>query len=76
MNTLLSHETLIRLSTFGTVFVVMACWELVAPCRQLSTSKARRRFNNLAIVIINTLLLRLIFPGAGVGIALLADERH
>jgi len=76
MNSLLSHETLIRLSAFGTVFFVMACWELVAPCRQLSTSKTRRWFNNLSIVIINTLLLRLIFPGAAVGMALLAGERH
>ena len=76
MNTLLSHETTIRLGAFCAVFFVMACWELIAPCRLLSTAKGQRWFNNLAIVAINTLLLRLIFPSAAVGIALLASANH
>jgi sterol desaturase/sphingolipid hydroxylase (fatty acid hydroxylase superfamily) len=50
--------------------------ELLAPRRTLTTSKARRWFTNLALVLLNPLSVRLVFPVLPIGIALLAEERH
>jgi sterol desaturase/sphingolipid hydroxylase (fatty acid hydroxylase superfamily) len=69
---LLAHEPLIRLSVFAAVFVVMAVWEIVAPRRPQAISRAVRWPNNLGIVVVDTVLLRLVFPAAAVGAALFA----
>jgi sterol desaturase/sphingolipid hydroxylase (fatty acid hydroxylase superfamily) len=53
----------------------MASWELAAPRRPLTTSKSTRWIGNIGIVLLNTVLLRLIFPTAAIGMALLAGER-
>ena len=68
------NEGLIRLGFFFGVFLLMALWEAYAPRRQLLVSKARRWASNIGIVVINTLLLRLIFPTAAIGAALFANE--
>ena len=72
---MLEHESTIRLGFFFGIFAVMACWELVTPCRSLTASKAQRWASNLLIVAINTLTVRLLFPTAAVGMALLATEQ-
>src|SRR3990172_9448193 len=51
----------------------MAAWELAAPRRVLTASKAARWGANLGIVVLNTVLLRLLFPAAAVGMALFAQ---
>ena len=45
----------------------MALWELRAPRRALTVSKALRWGSNLGLVVLNTVLLRLLFPVAAVG---------
>ena len=65
----LGNEIPIRLSFFFGIFAVMAIWESLAPCRVLTVSKPVRWLNNIAIVLLNTLLLRLLFPAAAVGMA-------
>ena len=69
----LAHEPLIRLAAFFGVFAVMATWELLAPRRALTVSRTVRWANNLGLVALNTVLLRLVFPTAVVGTALLAE---
>ncbi|MDD3450401.1 MAG: sterol desaturase family protein [Gammaproteobacteria bacterium] len=69
------HEAAIRLGFFLGVFAVMALWEVMAPRRPLTQSKLRRWLNNLGLVALNTLVLRLIFPAAAVGMAVVAGER-
>jgi sterol desaturase/sphingolipid hydroxylase (fatty acid hydroxylase superfamily) len=64
-----SNEAPIRLAFFFGVFVTIALWELLSPKRALTVSKAVRWANNLGIVVINTVILRLIFPAAAVGVA-------
>ena len=71
----LEHEKLIRLGAFFGVFAVMAIWELLAPRRALTVSKTVRWVSNLGLVALNTVLLRLVFPTAAVGAALLAEQR-
>lgn len=75
MNWVMSHEPLVRLGFFFGVFVVMAIWELVVPRRQLRTSKGARWFANLGILVVDSLVVRVLFPAAAVGMALVAAER-
>jgi sterol desaturase/sphingolipid hydroxylase (fatty acid hydroxylase superfamily) len=63
----------IRLSAFGGVFLAMAIWELVRPRRQQTIARHVRWPSNLGIVVLDTLLVRLIFPTTAVGFALLGD---
>ncbi|TRZ58064.1 MAG: sterol desaturase family protein [Rhodocyclaceae bacterium] len=67
------YEIAVRLGCFFGIFGLMAIWEWVAPKRQLSASKAIRWANNLGIVVLNSFILRLVFPAAGVGMAVFAE---
>jgi sterol desaturase/sphingolipid hydroxylase (fatty acid hydroxylase superfamily) len=71
---ILSHEPAIRLGFFLGVFALVGLWETVAPRRALTVSKALRWGSNLGLVALNTLLLRLVFPLAAVGMAAFAVE--
>ena len=50
-------------------------WEIVTPRRALSVSKSLRWMNNLGIVALNTVIIRLIFPAAAIGMAALAETQ-
>ncbi len=67
--TVLANEPAIRLGFFLGVFAVIGFWEVLAPRRLLTISKALRWTSNLGLVVLDTVLLRLIFPLAGVGLA-------
>jgi len=70
-----TYEAALRLGFFIGIFAVMALWELLAPRRVLTVGKATRWANNLGLVALNTLLLRLLFPAAAVGMAALANDQ-
>jgi sterol desaturase/sphingolipid hydroxylase (fatty acid hydroxylase superfamily) len=53
----------------------MGLWEVLSPRRQLQTSKTVRWANNIALVFFNSIILRLVFPAAAVGMALQAGEQ-
>ena len=72
---ILDHEPTIRLGFFLGVLAAMAVWELAAPRRRLVASRPLRWLSNLAVVILGTGLLRLIFPILAVGLASLAELR-
>jgi sterol desaturase/sphingolipid hydroxylase (fatty acid hydroxylase superfamily) len=65
----IDSESVLRLSVFIAVFVLMMIWEWRAPRRMLTVSKRQRWTSNLALLALNTLLLRLLFPAAAVGLA-------
>ena len=71
---LLAHEPALRLAAFGLALALMALWEVLAPRRVLSAARGRRWPANLAIVMLNTALVRLVLPSAAVGVALSAEE--
>ena len=76
MNALLiGNEMFIRLGFFLGIFFVMAAWEKASPRRALQQSKLTRWANNLGLTFFNTFVLRLLFPAAAVGTALIADEK-
>lgn len=66
------HEVTIRLGFFFGVFAIMGLWEVFAPRRVLTVSKAVRWANNLGLVFLNSFVLRLLFPAAAVGVAAFA----
>jgi sterol desaturase/sphingolipid hydroxylase (fatty acid hydroxylase superfamily) len=69
------HEAFIRLGFFVGIFAMMALWEWYAPRRRLTLSRRIRWSNNLGLVAFNTLLLRLLFPAAAVGMAAYATNQ-
>ena len=69
-NFVLQREAMIRLGIFALVFITMLAWELLAPRRGLSVSRKLRWFNNLGLFALNSIVLRLLFPAAAVGLAL------
>jgi sterol desaturase/sphingolipid hydroxylase (fatty acid hydroxylase superfamily) len=71
-NLVLANEPAIRLGFFLVVLALIGLWEVAAPRRALTTSKAMRWTSNLALVALNTLLLRLVFPLAAAGMAAFA----
>jgi sterol desaturase/sphingolipid hydroxylase (fatty acid hydroxylase superfamily) len=75
MISVIDHEILLRAGAFIVVLGVMAVWEWRAPCRVLTVAKWLRWRSNLALVVLNTVILRLLFPAAAVGMAHFA-ERH
>ena len=72
---ILSAEPLVRLGFFGGVLALMALWEVLAPRREQAVGRARRWPNNLGVVAVDAIVVRLIFPAAAVGMGILAEER-
>ena len=70
----ITYEKEIRMSFFFGTLVVMATWEIFAPRRALTVSKAVRWVNNLGLVFFNSFLIRVLFPAAAVGVAAFASE--
>lgn len=70
----MTHEPLIRLGFFLGIFMLVALAEWLMPRRTLSVSKAVRWANNLGLVLFNTVVVRLMFPVAAVGVALFAQQ--
>src|SRR5262245_27357702 len=70
---LLAYEPYVRLTAFAGVFVVMAAWEFITPRRRQTIGRSWRWPNNLGVVVVNTLLVRILFPTTAVGVALFAQ---
>ncbi len=74
-DTLAAYEPEIRLGVFAVVLAAMALWEAVAPRRALTLPRGRRWPANLGLAALNTVVVRLLFPVAAVGVAGLAADR-
>jgi sterol desaturase/sphingolipid hydroxylase (fatty acid hydroxylase superfamily) len=73
-DTILANEPIIRLAFFLGILVAMAFWEVAAPRRRIEIPRLIRWTNNLGVVVIDTILVRLTYPIAAVGLALLAEQ--
>jgi sterol desaturase/sphingolipid hydroxylase (fatty acid hydroxylase superfamily) len=71
---ILATEPQLRLIVFLGVLVAMAVWELAAPRRRQEIPRVIRWTNNLGLVVIDTLVLRLSFPILAVGLAVTAQD--
>jgi sterol desaturase/sphingolipid hydroxylase (fatty acid hydroxylase superfamily) len=73
--TILATEATIRLAIFLGVLAAMALWEVAAPRRRRVIPRVIRWTNNLALVVVDTVILRLSFPILAVGLAVMAEDR-
>jgi sterol desaturase/sphingolipid hydroxylase (fatty acid hydroxylase superfamily) len=77
MNNLIADsESSIRLAIFLGMFLLLAVAEVLFPRRKPAYSKPKRWLSNLSISALNTLVVRISFPIAGVAAAMLAQDRQ
>ncbi len=67
---------MVRLGFFFLVLAVLALWELAAPRRRQTIGRWRRWPGNLGVVAADTLLSRVLFPTAAVGLALICETER
>ena len=72
---LLANEPVVRLSIFTSVFSIMALWEVLAPRRRQEIGRTTRWPSNLGVVMLDTAVVRILFPTSAVGLALLAEAK-
>jgi sterol desaturase/sphingolipid hydroxylase (fatty acid hydroxylase superfamily) len=70
-----TNEATVRLGAFVAVLIAMALWEAASPRRPRSYSRFRRWPSNLAVVTLNTGLLRILLPATAVTLAALGARR-
>lgn len=73
---IIDNVVFIRLGFFLSIFSLMAIWEIFAPRRKLTASKIIRWFNNLTLTLLNSMLVRWLFPLAAVSAALWSVEHR
>lgn len=71
---ILESELWLRLGGFLGVLALMLAWETWWPRRARLVGATRHRLNNLALVVVDTALLRLVAPAAAVAAALWAES--
>jgi sterol desaturase/sphingolipid hydroxylase (fatty acid hydroxylase superfamily) len=67
------HEALIRVGAFFGVFLAVALWEAHAPRRRPALRRFARWPHNLGLLVVDVLTLRLLAPGAAIGVALAGE---
>ncbi len=74
-NFITDNELTIRLAFFFGIFAIMALWEIAKPCRALTVAKSTRWLSNLGLVVLNSVILRLVFPIAATGFAVFVSNQ-
>lgn len=69
----MTDEAALRLGVFLGVLGAAALWEALAPARPRKLSRAWRWSNNLALVALDSVLVRLLLPGIAIAAALWAQ---
>lgn len=70
----MAYEKEIRMGFFFGMLAIVGLWEVFAPRRTLTVSKTVRWVNNLGLVFFNSIIVRLVFPVAAIGVAATAHE--
>jgi len=73
-NIIIDNEVSIRLFFFFGIFVIMAILESIFTKRELLLSKNKRWLNNISLVFLNTIIIRILFPTATIGISIYAHN--
>ena len=72
---LITHEPAVRFGAFAGGLLVVAACEALAPRRERAVGRLARWPHNLALVALNTLLVRAAVPISAVSLAALGEER-
>ncbi len=67
-------EATVRLTAFIGIFTAMAVFEQFLPRRERFPARGRRWLTNWGILIVDSIVLRILFPAAAVGVALWVEE--
>ena len=67
-----AFEPAIRLGSFLAVFVLMALWELAGP-RRSAVARRGRWTGNLALLLADVVIVRVVAPGAAIAVALAGE---
>lgn len=73
---LYQNEAQLRLSVFLGGFILLALWEWISPKRELTQAKFKRWFNNIALVVCSTVVVRVLVPTAAIGVAYFIEQEH
>ncbi|MDW8468941.1 MAG: sterol desaturase family protein [Burkholderiales bacterium] len=71
----LEAEAALRSGAFLAVFALATLWEAAVPRRARAFARRERWPHNLALFALDVALLRLVAPGAAIGVALAAEAR-
>ena len=72
----MSTDLIVRFIPFFAILLLMIVWETLAPRRARQTPRAQRWITNVAIAVINTIVLRLLFASGAIGAAVWAHEEN
>jgi sterol desaturase/sphingolipid hydroxylase (fatty acid hydroxylase superfamily) len=75
LDMVIAYEPALRFAAFLGVFAVVAGWEALSPRRARRFTRTHRWPHNLGLLAVNGALLRLVAPGAAVGVAM-SGEAH
>jgi sterol desaturase/sphingolipid hydroxylase (fatty acid hydroxylase superfamily) len=67
------HEPLLRVGAFFVVFAAMATWEVLAPRRRSEFSRLKRWPHNIALLMFDIAVLRIVAPGAAIAVAVAGE---
>ncbi|MFT5807722.1 MAG: sterol desaturase/sphingolipid hydroxylase (fatty acid hydroxylase superfamily), partial [Moritella dasanensis] len=70
------NSNALRLGAFIGLFILLAVWEHYQPKRPLSVSKLQRWGNNIAMVMLNNLTLKLLMPFLAIDAALYVQQQQ
>src|SRR4051794_41104831 len=76
ITTLVSNELLVRFIAFAGVFAAMAVWEVSAPRRGQQLGRHLRWPSNIGVVVVDTVLVRLVFPTTVIALALVCEVQE
>jgi sterol desaturase/sphingolipid hydroxylase (fatty acid hydroxylase superfamily) len=68
------YEPLLRLGSFAAVFAVMALWEAWAPRRSAQFSRRQRWPHNIALLVVDVAVVRVVAPGVAIAVALAGED--
>ena len=74
MDLLIEHEQTIRISVFIGLLVLLSGLEFLSPLAKRQTARPRQWLTNLAIVLIDNVTLKILFPMLAAGVALYAAK--
>jgi sterol desaturase/sphingolipid hydroxylase (fatty acid hydroxylase superfamily) len=72
---LATNEALVRFLAFAGALATLAAWELLAPRRSQQLPRSTRWPSNFGVVVLDTLLVRLLFPTTAIGLALVCEAQ-
>jgi sterol desaturase/sphingolipid hydroxylase (fatty acid hydroxylase superfamily) len=73
---IIENENIFRMGIFFGLLIIMGLWELRAPRKVSKISKSYRWLNNLSLVFFNGFILKVIFPVASTGMAIIAYKNN